>query len=253
LVRSTSGESIPVVLVPHDVSYDAARGVWVCDIPVDPGAAYMPFVRLAVARYQAHSLPGQELSSVVQLPFIQILPERVVTVTPGGADTYSLRVDGASYLNTSVASPPNPALLGTVDKVQRGAAPIPSLITVTVQERLPGTTDEAGWMPSAATVKVVTAAGGLGLQGASPGAPLWSGEVTLAANRPAGQSRILITEYQLLDSARQSEVLALIEWTPPSPSGGGAGPGDSGTVWQWTAEWYRPGSRRLVFAGEIIV
>jgi hypothetical protein len=246
LVGSTSGKSISVVLVPHDVSYDEDRGVWVCDIPVDPGAAYMPFVRLAVARYQSHSLPGHELSSVVQLPFIQILPERVVTVTPGGSDTYSLRVDGASYLSTGVASPPSLEEFGDeVLRVIHDVDPIPSLITVTVQERLPGTTDEAGWVPTAATVEVATAAGGDGLQGASPGAPLWSGDVTLAADRTAGQFRILITEYELLDSDRNQEILAEVE-NPDLE--------DPFTeLLQWVADWYRPGSRRLVFAGEIIV
>ena len=36
-----------------------------CDIEFDNPTAYMPFVRLALTRYQPHSIPGVELSHVV--------------------------------------------------------------------------------------------------------------------------------------------------------------------------------------------
>ena len=241
-----------MVLVPHAVSYDAERGVWVCDIPVDPGNAYMPFVRLAVARYQASSLTGLEVSAAVELPFIQILPDRQVTVNGDGPDRYTLTVEGQSYLASGVQPPPDPALLfpGAVNQPPTRAAPVPYLIDVTVQERLAGTTDEAGWGASGSPVELQSAATGDGLKGVAPGAPLWSGAVTLAADRSPGQFRILITEYELLDSDRNLELLANIETDDDDLGRDGD---HTATVFQWNADWYRPGSRRLVFAAEIII
>jgi hypothetical protein len=71
----------------HDVHYDDARGMWFCDVAVaDAGseiATYMPFVRLSIARYQGGSLRAPNdvrLSSSVQLPFTQLLPDRTATV-----------------------------------------------------------------------------------------------------------------------------------------------------------------------------
>jgi hypothetical protein len=69
------------------VHYDDARGMWFCDIAVaDMGgevATYMPFVRLSIARYQGGSLRAPNdlrLSSSVQLPFTQLLPDRTATI-----------------------------------------------------------------------------------------------------------------------------------------------------------------------------
>ena len=45
--------------------YDADRQLWYCDIELDPGVAYFPFIRLALARYQPKSLPDAHLSRVV--------------------------------------------------------------------------------------------------------------------------------------------------------------------------------------------
>ena len=44
------------------VAFDADRGLWYCDIEIDTEAAYGPFVRLALVRYQPHSIPDAHLS-----------------------------------------------------------------------------------------------------------------------------------------------------------------------------------------------
>ncbi len=66
---------------------DAGR--WFCDIQLTDHdgselKSYMPFVRLALARYQRHSITGCELSRVVLADFAQLSPTRSVTVTSGG-------------------------------------------------------------------------------------------------------------------------------------------------------------------------
>jgi hypothetical protein len=240
--------STPVVVVPHAVSYDNDRGAYVCDIPVEPGAVYSPFVRLAVVRYQPSSLPGLELSAAVQLPFIRVLPERRVTLTPptpGAPDTYTVRVDGTIYVASGVAWPPDTSDPDISDV--HGISPMPPLISVTVQERLPETRDEAGWTVSAAAAAVTdTAIGGGGLRDAAAGGPLWTGRVTLPTTRTPGQFRVLVTEYELVDSD-EFRFYRYDQEAPPDF------PPHPHPARETITGYYRPGSRRLVFAEELIV
>ena len=68
-------------VVGYRPQYNATRGLWYVDVAIEPGAAMWPFVRLVVARYQPHSLPGLELSKPVACDFTQLLPERTCTVS----------------------------------------------------------------------------------------------------------------------------------------------------------------------------
>jgi hypothetical protein len=74
--------------VPHAVS--EADTHWYADIAITPPGAtpYKPFVRLAVARYQQHSLPGLTISTIVTTDLVPLLPRRrlVVERTAGGAE-----------------------------------------------------------------------------------------------------------------------------------------------------------------------
>ena len=45
----------------HEVAYDSGRGLWYCDIEISGVLSYSPFIRLALARYQTHSIAGVEL------------------------------------------------------------------------------------------------------------------------------------------------------------------------------------------------
>lgn len=65
-----------VHVVGHRVHWDADRKLWYCDIELDPGATYMPFVRLALVRYQPHGLPAAKVSKVTLAEFAQVLPKR---------------------------------------------------------------------------------------------------------------------------------------------------------------------------------
>lgn len=75
-----------VTVVGHQPEFDADRRLWFCDVAIDAGAAYTPFVQLALARYQPHSIDGVELSSVVRADWLQPLPRREATFvsTPDG-------------------------------------------------------------------------------------------------------------------------------------------------------------------------
>jgi hypothetical protein len=65
-----------VWVVGHRVHFDAARQLWYCDIELNPGATYMPFVRLALVRYQPNAIEQAKVSKVVLGEFAQVLPRR---------------------------------------------------------------------------------------------------------------------------------------------------------------------------------
>jgi len=74
-----------VQVVGHRVHWDDKRGLWYADIVLNPGASYMPFVRLALVRYQPNALPSAKISKVVLSEFAQVLPRRRAALTREGA------------------------------------------------------------------------------------------------------------------------------------------------------------------------
>ena len=92
----------PVDVAPHDVFYDADRQLWYCDIQISAGAAYFPFIRLALARYQPVSSPGAHLSNVVLSDIVALTADRWLNVTPAQGDRrVRVAVFGVSYDESS--------------------------------------------------------------------------------------------------------------------------------------------------------
>lgn len=83
-----------VLVVGHRVHWDAERGLWYADIELDAGATYMPFVRLALVRYQPNALEGAKISNVVLSEFAQLLPRRRATCRRNGA-ALTVKLHGA--------------------------------------------------------------------------------------------------------------------------------------------------------------
>jgi hypothetical protein len=84
----------PVTVVPVDVTPAGDR--WYADVTFavpTAAASYHPFVRLAVARYQTHSLSDRELSPVVLTDTVPLLPDRRVVLTRSG-NQLNISVDG---------------------------------------------------------------------------------------------------------------------------------------------------------------
>jgi hypothetical protein len=81
LAENPGGQRVDVVA--FEPEYDGtARNLWFCDIDMSPKAAtsYYPFVRLALARYQRHSISSDtKLSPVIQTDFHQLAPSRTLT------------------------------------------------------------------------------------------------------------------------------------------------------------------------------
>lgn len=91
-----------VDIAPHDVFYDEERKLWYCDIEVTWGAAYFPFIRLALARYQPEALPSAHLSNVVLADFMPLIPDRWLNVThTSNPRVRNVRVFGNTYFDSS--------------------------------------------------------------------------------------------------------------------------------------------------------
>ena len=79
----------------YQPEYSMVRKLWFVDVAFDPGTAFWPFVRLAVARYQPESVPRTHLSPVVVCDFAQLTPERTATLTRPDAEHVRVIVTGA--------------------------------------------------------------------------------------------------------------------------------------------------------------
>jgi hypothetical protein len=95
------GEKVTVVGYP--VKCNEERGLWYCDIVMLPGAAYYPFVRLALVRYQPDSLPGVKISLVRLADFVQLAPERSASVVLDSGSpnqVVRIRLDGPAQVRS---------------------------------------------------------------------------------------------------------------------------------------------------------
>jgi hypothetical protein len=117
---------------------------------------------------------------VVLADFVQVAPERTVVVAPvpGNPDGFQVVVQG---------------LIPPVEP--ESGVPI----EVTVEERMPGTTDDLGWLPVAAGTPGVGVTPEPTPEG-EPDPPLWFGRVGLPTGRSPGQYRIVIREFEPFSS-----------------------------------------------------
>ena len=92
-------------VVGHRPRFDPDRDLWYCDIDIDAGTSYFPFVRLGLARYQPSSIPGTHLSRVVTPEWAQLMPDRTATLgrpRPGAARVTLRGPAGYSSVATSI-------------------------------------------------------------------------------------------------------------------------------------------------------
>ena len=107
-------DNYKVTAVAYPVEFDRQRKLWFCDLAIDHGTMYYPFIKLALARYQQHSVRKSEtdvcLSEIVLADFIQLVPERVTNVDFKKDDLNSrltITVEGTMSLIGRQYSPSN--------------------------------------------------------------------------------------------------------------------------------------------------
>jgi hypothetical protein len=172
----------------HDVAFDDERGLWYCDIHASSdNLTFEPFIRLALARYQPHSVvefdpkapeKGRDvkLSRVVIADFAQLPSDRSVLLTydPHRPTRLRVAVSGPSYERTS-----------------EGVGP--GQIEVSVQQREPGLQGDLAWVPAPGVV--------LEPDQPTPTAPaalLWRGTLILPDNRAVSDFRVVVEERDTL-------------------------------------------------------
>jgi len=185
LLEAASTGSPPAVveIVGHKVGFDTTRQLWYSDIEIEtaaflpiggpsPSFSYWPFVRLGLVRYQPASLPGVEVSRVVQADFVQIAPDRLATLTFPSAAKVRVSVAGVGYVTGPVQGP--------------------ATVTATVEEEIHGVSDpDLKWAAvpkSTVTLPATITAGDV---------ITWTGEVTLPAARGSRPFRIRIEEAEI--------------------------------------------------------
>lgn len=193
-------EEIPdqVSVAGYVPEFDLQRQLWFVDIEIDVGNSYMPFVRLALARYQPISVPGAELSRVVRAEFAQLAPDRTASITTsaiGGVNTFKIVVTGITYEQSSATFAASRTTMFRRTPGRTGRAEI----VAALQKRQPslGSDPDIAW-ETIAPPKV------LFQNPATPGE--WSGELDLAGTPiPPNTFRILLQEQEWYRSDLKEE------------------------------------------------
>jgi hypothetical protein len=153
-VPSSGPNAARVELAPHDVFYDPARRLWYCDIEIDQGATYAPFVRLALARYQPVSITGAHLSPVVLADFMSLTADRWLTVSrTHDPRRQHVSVFGFRYADSSghreAAQAPSMSLIDQISNTVETLTPADvsptTVVEVWVEKLDPAKGEDFGW------------------------------------------------------------------------------------------------------------
>ncbi|MHB2050346.1 hypothetical protein [Pseudomonas sp. VEM90] len=96
--RSASAvAALPVIVLPYVPQFSESDGLY-CDLELDIGDSYSPFVRLGLVRYQEHAVEHLRLSHPIAFD-VQLLPERRLWVEydPDGRGDRTVIVEGPGF------------------------------------------------------------------------------------------------------------------------------------------------------------
>jgi hypothetical protein len=155
----------------HKVEYDEERQLWYSDIVIDPQSAYMPFIRLALARYQPKSVNNAHLSRVVLADYAQLVPDRTLIADRKSDSKLTVVVRGTSVYTGS--------WLGSG----------PSEIEACLERQRPGAKDELGWLPVPDTNVTLKSKQATALM------TMWTGEINIPQGH-SGKYRLIVKEYE---------------------------------------------------------
>lgn len=182
LAELEGAPDLAVNIVGHTVGFDGDRDLWYCDIAVDPGPAYSPFVRLALARWQPESITDAELSKVALADFVQLAPDRFASVAFDDADDSVMTVNltGPTHVSTEASDGNDP-----------GSA------LVIVEERVSDFDGELAWTQVGLPIEMTGAL--------FNGVGQWFAEVHLPGPRNPGRWRLIIEQFELLGTEPESK------------------------------------------------
>ncbi|MFF4224256.1 peptidoglycan-binding protein [Streptomyces abikoensis] len=211
LTLSTPSGPLSVTVVGYTPQFERddeneKGGRWFCDLDLNTGDACLPFVRLALVRFQPDSIPGAEKSPVVLADLVRTLPDRELTVRPG--EVLSVSVTGPSWDPTG-SSPPH--------------------ITATLQRRHDVVTDkDLGWVTLGDTAVALKS-----VDAESSRRPFYTGQVPVPPGLRGVPLRLLVVETEDLPDGSPTAATApgpvvycdAVD-LPPLQDGPGGGPHD---------------------------
>lgn len=173
-----------VAVAAFEPQYDADRRLWYCDIDIDTGPSYFPFVRLALARYQPYSIEGAHLSKIVMADFAQVVPDRSTTVR-AERGSLAVTVRGVAAANDIADRLYRPASddAGSIDDCR--------LVVATVERTDRGT--DVGWRSTGHRVV-------LSLGGFDGSEAWWAGRVRLPDPDDRFDHRLAVEEHELYET-----------------------------------------------------
>jgi hypothetical protein len=203
--RSTLPD-VTVEIAPHDVAFDAERGLWFCDIVIDSSSTYFPFVRLALARYQPTSVPGAHLSVIVLADVMALAPNRSLSIVPlAEPGAWRVTLFGVRPWNSSGAAEAANArsasrldpISGLVEEVHPTRVAASTIVEVAVETCEPTLGEDFGWRraPNVTIETAVAPPDQLGSAAVAAWRTMWSGTVHVTGNQETAL-RLAIAEYE---------------------------------------------------------
>lgn len=187
--------SAKVSVAAYKVLFDENKQLHYADIPVFIGFAYSPFVKLALARYQRHSLRTTDsdccLSNIVYSDWMQVLPSRATTVNfEGKKNLFTVSLKGTAPYMT------NP------DNLTTGADNARVKIVVTVESALFPKSEEAFISINDRTTKtyITSKETILNFRQIKNGQIDYSEKIEIPSEWTGKPFRIVIREYELHES-----------------------------------------------------
>ena len=179
----------------HAVRYDPDRDLFACDVQVNAGGAYAPFIRLALARYQPSSLPNAHLSRVVLADFLQLAPDRSATVV--------FNQQNPSVLKVTLAGSSHERTEATHNQT------FPGVAVVLVEKKQAGVDGPLAWAPAAPPLAMSGSVAG--------GKAQWVANVTLPGPRTPGTWRLVIEQYERLGTEPLEKPQLANPFVPTTP------------------------------------
>ena len=175
--------------------YDEDRELWFADLTINlRSETYMPFVRLALVRYQPRALAHAKVSRVVLADFAQLTPDRSATVTADPHHPRTLRVVVTGFAPLG----PQPIIVG--QPPYQAANQQPTRVRVRMQERDQALQSDIAWHDVPETVARVTIVQVTTFDSNRPDLIRWSGTITFAQTPEVGRYRLLIEEYEYISA-----------------------------------------------------
>jgi hypothetical protein len=156
-LASLGPAAVNVRVAGYRPTYNADRKLWYVDVAIDPAHTAWSFLRLAVARYQPSSIDGCHLSAPVRCDYVQLPPERTLTVSRTDASHARVVLSGPVGTRSGFRGPPEfPAVVDqhrvVIARLQRRRNDIGTDLgwTTVATEKLPirgadSTTFEVAW------------------------------------------------------------------------------------------------------------